>query len=540
MLLSAAAFSAAYADEISLPAVTTVISGQTLTAGKEAVPDFNNVLPGPETAAAPIPELPAEKTDVPQPSETAVQKQDAEKDIYAEGLVGGGYPGYFTGNFSLYRSKGENPFLLKFAHESASGYAGKAFTDGYFDAQTDVFGKKTLTAGSTVWNFTGSYNNAENGFQSVSSAFYDMTKQTLAGGFSADTACTENFMLYTAVSGDWYNRYGGKAQDITVPDAQKNVSMLSFDPSVKGEWTLNSVKIGLEAKYNLENSTGSNSSISGYGSDLTDKATHRGLFGLDISWSNDTFTVFEKAGLVAGTAVGGNSVILPFSVGASVKCVTPLSPREMSLSAEGGLSSEQRTYKDLERAFKFTYLSFIPGETTDWYGIFKASVPVADRFTVAENVEYRKTAFDNGVWEPDYDHIAVSGLYAFVQNDQTIMKTVSSLSADTGIMTATVDWTSYWIDVPVLENKQTVGVSAAVQDKTASKGVEATARFEIGSDADTVPEIGASCFTRVSKAVRIAVKADDIVKLLTGDTRTYAGKYVTRSGYAAVLVKFFF
>jgi hypothetical protein len=60
------------------------------------------------------------------------------------------------------------------------------------------------------------------------------------------------------------------------------------------------------------------------------------------------------------------------------------------------------------------------------------------------------------------------------------------------------------------------------------------------SNADIIPIIDMSAFFRLTQAVRLAVSVEDIVKLISGDSRTYAGDYIDRSGSASILVKFFF
>ncbi len=526
------------ADEIALPDVTTVVPGNTLQTGKDAVPDFSGVLPGKDTAAPVLPRLPDTKIDT---SGTVTEDRTSgggKKDIYAEGLIGGGYPGFFTGDFSLYRSQGNNPFLLKFGHESASGYSRESLSDGFFDTSTDISGEKTFTGDKTVLNLKAAYKRSEDGLQDNSPVFYDMTKQLLSGSGSADIKCTDNFNLSLTADSDFYNRYAGENGSDTVPEAEKGISVFYLNPSASGIWTKDGVTVILSGVYNLECNAGDDSAFTGYDGDLTELSLHRGQFGQKISWSNDVFSFYEAASAVVGTAIGSGSVIVPFTAGATAKVGNP--GAVIVLSAEGGLSSGLESCRELEEKYKFTYLSFIPGETTDWYGIFSASVPVYGRFSAVSSVEYRKTAFSNGTWEPVYSGTSASGLYGFVQRDRTLLKTVESLSTTVKNISLTADWTAYWKDVPVLENEQTLGLSAGIQDAKADKGADTSVRFELGDDADNVPEIAVSGFCRLSPGLRLDLKAEDIIKLLSGESRTYAGKYITRSGSASVFLKFFF
>ena len=81
-------------EEIELPDVTTVVDGKTFTAGKDSVPDYSEILPENDSPEIQLPQMDGVKSannsvDI---SERASQK---EKDIYAQGELGAGYPFYF-------------------------------------------------------------------------------------------------------------------------------------------------------------------------------------------------------------------------------------------------------------------------------------------------------------------------------------------------------------------------------------------------------------------------------------------------------------
>ena len=54
------------------------------------------------------------------------------------------------------------------------------------------------------------------------------------------------------------------------------------------------------------------------------------------------------------------------------------------------------------------------------------------------------------------------------------------------------------------------------------------------------PVINLECFARLTSAVRIVGSVEDIVKLLKGEQRIYAGQYAARGGTAKIMLKFFF
>ena len=82
-------------DEISLPDVSTVISGGAPKVGKSAISDFSDVLPSSDSETEDfIPRLP-ETSETGTLNSDAVLKTSPEKSIYVEGLAGGGFPGFF-------------------------------------------------------------------------------------------------------------------------------------------------------------------------------------------------------------------------------------------------------------------------------------------------------------------------------------------------------------------------------------------------------------------------------------------------------------
>ena len=97
------------AQTIELPEVTTVISGETDKAGEDALPDFSDVLKIPAGSGGVEPVLPevetSENTDI-----AAGKSKPVEKSVYAEGLIGGGYPA--GGYFENAKPNGHEHFLL--------------------------------------------------------------------------------------------------------------------------------------------------------------------------------------------------------------------------------------------------------------------------------------------------------------------------------------------------------------------------------------------------------------------------------------------
>src|SRR5574344_132949 len=212
-------------DQIQLPDVTTTVSGDSLTAGKNAVPDFTVTLPDANNTTAPLPELPAAKSDSVTEEPEADLSSASDKAIYAEGLIGAGYPGYFNGDFSIYKSSGDNPFKLQFSHVSANGYGTHAAADGFFDNNTALSGEKQITFKNTVFNLSASYDTMAHGMQSLSKCFFDNTKQTIVTSDSVKWTLPHGFAITLGAGANWYSRYAGMIPGTTTAYTLQDAAM---------------------------------------------------------------------------------------------------------------------------------------------------------------------------------------------------------------------------------------------------------------------------------------------------------------------------
>ena len=98
-------------------------------------------------------------------------------------------------------------------------------------------------------------------------------------------------------------------------------------------------------------------------------------------------------------------MIVPFNVGISSLFPVYFSNRRVSILAEGGIESYKQKSFNLEEKFKFTNCNLNPSEVSEWYGRFSFSVPLKTSFTGSAEIEYRKTAYNNGRWNPKYNEV---------------------------------------------------------------------------------------------------------------------------------------
>ncbi len=517
---------ALWAQNIELPEVTTVISGETEKAGADTLPDFSDVLKLPSGSGDLRPELPeeesADNTDI-----AAGKTKPVEKSVYAEGLIGGGYPAFFTGNISVARTIGASPFKFSFEHDSASGYALHSLTDGYSDRTTRLSIEKQYKKNRFEWGAFGSYKSASDGLQG--NLVYDDSKIGLlnrdfynAGG-NVSYSFANGFSLGTSAGADFYNRYA----DTACPLVQ-TVTYFSLAPSAFVRWQGHGFDTGFTADYDYDTEFSEN---------IVFPSSHRAKFMLDLQWKNDIIKLYGNASAVVGKNIMDESVIVPFTVGVESSFPVYFANRRVSISAEGGIDSYKPQAYKLEEKYKFTNLNWNPTEVSEWYGKFNLSIPLKDTFTGTAGVEYRQTAYENGRWQPDYE--ANIPVYTYSLKEYKGLSTDFGLTYHQGILGISGSWHSNWMDVAVGENTQTVKIDVNIQDENSKWGADVNVTLPINAEMET-PVVNAEGFVCVTQSVRAVLSLSDLIKLYKGETRTYAGMYEGRGGSAALLLKFVF
>ncbi len=514
------------AQNIELPEVTTVVSGETEKVGEDALPDFSDLLKLPDGSGGVEPELPevetSENTDI-----ASATKKPVEKSVYAEGLIGGGYPAFFTGNFSVARAVGASPFKFSFEHESALGYATHLVTDGFSDRTTKLSIDKTYNKNNFEWGLSGFYKSSSDGLQGnliYNKAAVGLLNRDLynAGGNIAYTFAN-GFSMGASAGANFYNRYA----EVACPQI-KTVGVFSLEPSLSFRWQGYGFETGFTADYDLDTEFSEN---------IQFPDSHRAKFMLDLQWKNDIIRLYGNAAAVIGYNLMENPVIVPFTIGVDSSFPVYFANRRVSICAEAGIDSHKEKSYLLEEAFKFTNLNWNPTEVSEWYGRFNVSIPLKTSFSGSAGVEFRKTAYDNGRWVPLYNDTAA--IYNYEVRDFKGLSTDFNLAYHQGIFSVSGSWHSNWLDVPAGENNHSVKFDVNVQSEDAMWGADVNCLLPIKSDFEA-PVISAEGFVRLTTSVRAILSVNDIIKLYKGETRSYAGKYVTRGGSATLLLKFFF
>jgi len=522
LMVTAASF--AFAQNIELPDVTTVIEGDSIKAGLDTLPEFNDVLVVEGNSGKVVPKLP--EVDAPEDSAPSVGSGDVtEKTIFAEGLIGGGYPTLFEGNFSVFRMTGESPFKLEFDYNSSNGYAGHALTDGFYDRNTKLLVEKSYKKDKLSWGANGFYQATNDGLQNRVEGMSSINHEVYDVNGNVAYELGKGFTTGAFVDVDFYNRYADVTKGIF-----PTVAYLDLNPQIFVSWEGYGTTVKFDADYLF--GTDANKHISA-------ENLHRGEFKLSADWSNDFIKIYENASAVVGNNIGNNSVIVPFTLGLDSTIPVPFSTRKLTIGACGGIDSKQLSLYETENKYRFTAATFVLPEESDWYGKLAVMVPYGEGFTGNFDVEYRQTAFGNRLWNPDYTNLSEYGCYNYSSVENKQVNTNLTLSYHYKFITVTGGWKAHWLNVPALETQNKVSVDVNFQDDYAKWGADLNAEFGLG-DKTSVPVVNLEGFVRITPAVRAVVAVNDIVELMKAEQRVYAGSYIGRSGNVSALLKFFF
>lgn len=513
-------------EEIELPEVTTVIKGESIKAGLDALPDFTDVIEPQDGSSELVPVLPdVEITEDTAPVNQVTQK---EKDIYAEGQAGGGYPSLFMGDFSVYRQSGVNPFKLSFHHDSAAGYAGTALSEGYNNRNTSMSLMRTLNKVHFKFDYGAEYETTGLGLQNKVDNISAINNDFINANAKAQWELPKNFNIGVGSEGLFYTRYADIVSKLPI-DSPNWLNVLTWDvaPLFFAGWSNGRFDINFNAQCWID------------GLSCEEKTGARGDLGLDLGWSNEKVSLYGNVDGVFGNTVDGEDIVVPFTVGLNLRLPIRVSSSPLIMNLEGGLLSYQNKLNELEKKYKFTGFNLIPAETSEWYGKFDLSIPIKTEYTISADAEYYQTAYENGRYMPVYTGPVTCGLYSFENQNIQIFATKLAFTYHYKLFSVTGIWHSNWMDVPSLETAQAIDISLALQSQESKWGVNLSGSFGFGEGA-FVPVVNLEGFIRATSAVRVVLAVEDIVTMCSGEPRVYSGQYAAQGGSASLLVKFFF
>ena len=373
----------------------------------------------------------------------------------------------------------------------------------------------------------GSYQDLGNGLQSKSESISSINQDTVFGKGNLLWNLPKGFFISSYADSEFYNRFAAltynSSEEFICPDWVKNSMFFSVGTGLNAGWKGNGIETAFDATYSF-----------------TDTKVNRGSVGADFSWKNDYIKLFTDFAFVFSTNLNENAFVVPFTAGINASFPVYFSDRKVSLALQGGLKSEQKKISDYERIYKFTGLSFVPTEQTDWYSSFRVTLPLKSAFSADLGVDYSISAFGNNKLIPSYEPTAlVNGIYGYAFKEQESLSTFFDFTYRYKVFAITVKWWTNWIDLPVLENKHNFVLNMSLQGKEGNWGTSVEAYYSIDA-ADKTPLLNFEAFTQVSQATKIVLSANDIIKLVSAEPRTYAGQYVANSGNVTLLIKFLF
>ena len=540
-------------EEIELPDVTTVVNGKTFTAGKDSVPDYSEILPENDSPEVQLPQMEGVKTarNSVDLTERPAQK---EKDIYAEGELGAGYPFYFKGDFSIYRASGNSPFEINFAHESAEGFAREKSNEGFFARETSVHGKQSFYHEKVNHSLEATYKMTDDGLQLKSDSYSDSVQHTISGLAKSDWTLTNGMLISYGLEAAWFNRYGQVMKNsLTAENYFDGTKILDLNPYLGFGWQGYGFKTLFTVFYGFQGNLNGSGNLSKIDGSSSSEHSHRGQFKLEASWENDSIKVGTDGSLIAGTAMGKNDFLPAFTGFFDFKTESFFDDRFIMLSLYGGLKSYQEKIRNLENTYKFSAAPAIPTETSDWFAKIDLTVPILTSFEAKTGFEFKKTAFENGIWQATYNDsylfscidsegkVHNYGLYLLNSQERTEFNTNFGFYADFAPFKAGAEWKSFWKDVPSLEDEQKIKFSLEYQSADTKWNAGTTTAISFGEKADNCPDISAWAGVRLAPALSLAFEINDTIKLFHGTKREYAhSQYITTSGNAVLLAKFQF
>jgi len=515
-------------EQISLPDVSTKLDLEKQNIDDAAIPDFTQILPDSDTSSDELPVL-QDGTDTDIALEAISQKTDTVEipPVYLEGVIGGGYPGIFIGNFNVYQTAGDNPFSVLFSHEAVNGYGQHEASDGFNNSETSLVGSKFLKISDKVtFDGTAEYNTSTWGLQSLSDYFYNMSRQYIGGEGTLSTQVNDIFSVQTNVDASYVTRFAGFAGDIdtSTETIYTGPTLITASPTITGIIKKNKLYLDFGGSYKFASLDSSVDDNDGY--------LQHGQIDTSVMYSFSE-SIEAKAGI--GGSYSNNATTnttVPFYLGIDI--VEPF----LTVKLNGGMNSSQTDISSLQEKYPFVHFEKVPKEESNWFGSLDAHVPFMQSFATNLAVDFSKTAFGNERLCPDYSEQDASGMYSSVYKDMTELNSELSFSMQFGRVGIDTGWNAKWLDKIDDENEHEVFGNISYTSNAGKGGAQLIILQSI-IDADT-PDISCSAFYHFAQPFQVELSFDDILLLFTGEDRLIAGDYCGQGGSVSLLMKLFF
>lgn len=497
-------------SQIELSDASTVIEETGITPERESIPDFSLILPL-EPSSLPVLADSNISADTLIQSEAPDSDNAAGQDVFLEGAIGAGWPGFFSGDFSVYRNIGAEPFKLEFFHESVMGIGSHTAPDGYESQETRLFGEKQFALGETILlDAAAGYETRTDGLQGKNTGFYDISRQNISGTVTFNWSIREMLSLTATADGVFSSQF--MSSSLPSSNTQKFMG-ISSSADLKLDRPVWSGDLVL--KYDVGTNQNRFEAGAAFSVDILDYAT----VALSVS------SLFARQ--------SADKVLVPFAL--TVKTGPEAA---FSGSISGGLKSSAVNPVSFQNATPFLFSGTVPAETTEWFGSVVADVPFLGPVMLNMSSDFAMTAQDGKRVLVDYTNLdAATGLAGLVSRDVTVLDTSFGLTVPLKTVNATLGWNTSWLDNTSYDKTRgstsalTAGVSYADETGTWSAGTDIF--WALSSE----PEIGLYGCYQITKSVRFELEAVDLVSLFSGKDRLICNTYAERGGYAALFVK---
>ncbi len=515
MFLCGLVFSQENEDSIAVPDVSTAIGSSEVSIEENAVPDFTLIFPDVETdflLSLDVPEV----NDI---AESDIEDGTSEKtdtSFSLEGIVGGGYPGYFLGDINVQQYDGDTPFAVQFSHESQNGLGSHLPSDGYTHSETMLFGEMIFPiAELQSLKINANYENSNDGFQNKSPLFYQSSTEVVNANITYGFITKNYWDIGMSATGQWMNRYLGRK----TTTSEKS----SFDAFALGGIFSFGKNFDVVDFYTIAEYTYL---------DLSLESSHRINFDIDMAFDiKDNFSIDTSLGLVYEKNLSV-PVLVPFSVSLQY------SDSSVRAMLSGGMQSDQIDYVQMQKKYPYTNIEDGTSEQASWFSTFDIVTPVFEGVTLMAKVHFESTAFNQGYLLPDYaNENTVTGLYNLVVQEKTMFDTDIAFSLNKGLYGFKAGWNASWIDVLPEEDRQELFVSASVTDSDNDWGAQLSVTETLFSD--YVPIIDCTAFVRLNTMLQLELQVIDIVKLISQEDRSVSGKYVSNTGFVGLFARLY-
>lgn len=507
------------AQDIDLPSVTTTITGDAQEIPPEALPDFSQVLPKTEEV---LPQIPDSRFS---PEENALDLGNGgmnENNMYLEGYFGGGFPGLFVGDFSVYKTSPTNPFTVHFMHLAHNGYGiNNSASDGFFDSITQLDGSADFSPSEVfTMKAEGSYLSTNTGLQNNSPSFSSLSVQQLDGAFDTAFNFGQDSKIYGNLDGYVHNQYASVKNSLT--ESPSNLSFI-IKPSTGLLLSGNFLSFFIDADYSF------------MGAIQQTSYTHRASVHSGLQFSSEIIDT--------GASVGGvfleNSQIVPFTIFVAFRGQTDLSDKDLSISLSGGLDSFSVTLPIIQEKHLYTTYDEVLSEQSDWFAKMNFFMPFGSVLSTNIDVDFRSTALNNGVLMPDYEQLnEVSGLYNLSIIERNALVSDLSLKYSHTQFSLSLGWKASWLDTSLIDQKHLVYLSTYISSVDSKWQGQGFVEFEPLKD--LVPAVTMNTSYKITPSFILELELEDVIKLITGKDRTIVAPYVSRGGSASIIAKFYF